>query len=542
MAGKAVGWVRGLTRSQVDLIVIAALAIPVLLLLIWTDALERFYDYSRVHEAYELDEFIAFLFWLGLVAIIFSLRRIADLRRAMAQREAAEEEAHRLARHDALTGLPNRRRFLEDFISWKDNLSSDQALALFVVDLDRFKPINDLYGHRLGDEVLRVVASRLSKLVAGRGMVARLGGDEFGVLMPFAKDSEAPMCLARQIVYEIPQPIPLAALSIEVDASVGVAVHTTGITADDFARRDGSEIETLLRRADMAMYRAKTEGRGLYRFFDHDMDDKLQQRVELEREIKVAITHDEIVPYYQPLVELATGEIIGYEMLARWEHPTRGVLCPPLFVPIAEDTGVVGDMTLALLARAIEDAKTWPDHFVLSINLSPRQFADSWLAEKVLGILATADFPPHRLEVEITETAVVQRLQEANATLRSLRSLGVRVALDDFGTGYSGLHHLRELHVDAIKIDRSFISEMLDKPEVAKIVEAIVSLGDALGLQTVAEGIETQEALEAAIRLGCRAGQGFLFGRPKPMAGSPEAVRENILYAAGRINRPSHVA
>ncbi len=301
---------------------------------------------------------------------------------------------------------------------------------------------------------------------------------------------------------------------------------------NEMARRDGSQVETTLRQADMAMYRAKTEGRALYRFFDRDMDERLRQRVRLEREIKGAIAKGEIVPYYQPLVDLATQTAIGYEMLARWQHPTMGVLAPAVFIPIAEDTGSIGDLTYALLTQAVKDAKDWPSHLFLSMNLSPRQFADPWLSQRLLAILSAASFPPQRLEIEITETAVVQRLQEAKVTLQSLRNLGVRIALDDFGTGYSGLHHLRELHFDTIKIDRSFVSDMLQNAEDAKLVEAIVGLGHALGLQTTAEGIETEEVLDRLTELGCEVGQGFLFGRPEPV---PAGALDHDLHRARQI-------
>jgi diguanylate cyclase (GGDEF)-like protein len=519
-ASRKVGaWYRRRTGAQRDLLVIGLVAIPIYVALVATDAFDGVYHWSRQHEAWQLDEIIALGFCLGIAAIIFGWRRITDLRGEMKRRGAAEQEAHRAARHDVLTGLPNRRRFLEQFHKWTDELSPEQVCALFVVDLDHFKPINDLYGHRLGDEVLRTVAGRLTELVEGTGMVARLGGDEFGILMPVHRGGEVELRLARRIVHEIPQPILLASLSLEVGVSVGVAIYDPDEhTDDDLATRDGSQVETMLRQADMAMYRAKTEGRGLYRFFDRDMDERLQVRVQLEREIKGAIAKGQIVPYYQPLVDLATQTTLGYEILARWLHPTRGVLPPLLFIPIAEDTGSIGDLTYSLLAQAVEDAKDWAPELYLSMNLSPRQFADPLLAQRILAILAAASFSAPRLEIEITETAVVQRLEEAKVTLQALRNLGVRIALDDFGTGYSGLHHLRELHLDTIKIDRSFVTDMLEKPEEAKLVEAIIGLGHVLGLKTTAEGIETQEVLDRLTELGCDAGQGFLFGRPEAVA------------------------
>ncbi len=301
------------------------------------------------------------------------------------------------------------------------------------------------------------------------------------------------------------RPIALAALSLEIGVSIGITVYDPDDERQsELAQREGGPVETLLRQADMAMYRAKTSGRGLYRFFDRDMDDVLQQRVQLEREIKGAITRGEIVPYYQPLVDLSTQKTVGYEILARWQHPTRGLLLPELFIPIAEDTGNIGELTYHLLARAVRDAKDRSPQTFLSLNVSPRQFGDPMLAARIMSILTEAGFPPQRLEIEITETAVVQRLDEAKVMLESLHNLGIRIALDDFGTGYAGLHHLRELQFDTLKIDRSFITNMLENPDEAKIVEAIVGLGHSFGLQTTAEGIETREVLDRLKQLGLR--------------------------------------
>lgn len=463
-----------------------------------------------------------FCFASALAAIVYGYRRVGDLRQEVSQRQRAEQEARWLARHDPLTGLPNRRRFLEDFHSLAGTLPSQQGWALLLIDLDRFKPINDLFGHRLGDEVLRVVARRLRELVGDRGIVARLGGDEFGILLPYPKGDDLPVRLARRLVCEVPRPIPLAALSVEVGVSLGAAIvdpETSGKMRGATARRDRRAcVETALRQADMALYRAKFEGRGGYRFHDSEMDENLQQRVQLEREIKDAIARGDIFPYYQPLVDLNTERTVGYEVLARWRHPTRGVLAPSLFIPIAEDTGSIADLTYALLGRAVKDAKSWPDDIFISINLSPRQFADLQLPQRMLGLLEMGGFTPRRLEVEITETAVVQSLDDAKRILQKLRDVGVKIALDDFGTGYAGLYHLRDLQLDSIKIDRSFISKMLDKSEEGKIVEAMISLAHTLGLHVTAEGVETEEVLAKLIELGCETGQGFIFGAPRPSA------------------------
>ena len=516
---RAAAWYRGRSRAMRDLLVIGAGTIPFFMLIRGVDVLDRRYGGTLHDFFWDNEEVVGFLFCLGVAFMIYAWRRFMDLRREMTQRQEAEMEAHRLARHDVLTGLPNRRRFLEEFAHCHASLANGRVCALFVLDLDHLKPINDLYGHRLGDEVLRVVAKRLQRIVGDEGTVARLGGDEFGIIMPVSRDKNAQVRLARRIAHEIPKPIALAALVIEVGVSVGVAIDDQDIhTTEDIAARDGSEVETILRQADMAMYRAKTEGRGSYRFFDRDMDDRLQQRVKLEGEIKGALSKDEILPYYQPIVELGSGTVIGYEILARWAHPTEGLVPPAIFIPIAEDTGVIGELADNLLMRALAEAAALPDNLFLSFNLSPRQFADPWLSQKILAALIRANFPPHRLEVEITETAVVMRLDEARTMLQSLRNVGVRVALDDFGTGYSGLHHLRELQLDTIKIDRSFVMKMLESPEDSKLVEAIVALGRVLELDVTAEGIETERVRVRLLELGCKTGQGFLFGRPQPIA------------------------
>jgi diguanylate cyclase (GGDEF)-like protein len=440
MAEKLRNWLKGMPKAQRDLIVILALSVPIYAFLLWIDAFDLFFEYSRSHENYEIDETVSLLFFIGLAAIVFSARRINDLRKEMQERRAAEGEAQRLARHDALTGLPNRRRFLEEFNSHVSSVGPDERCAMFILDLDYFKPINDLYGHRLGDEVLRVVAQRLIEIVEDKGVVARLGGDEFGIVMTVGQNDELPLSVARRIVHDVPRPIKLAALSLEVGASVGVSLYdqrrrSSGEVEDP----EGSPVEIVLRQADMAMYRAKTEGRGGYRFFDRNMDKGLQQRIQLEREIKGAVRRGEIIRYYQPLVDLHTRETIGYELLARWNHPTLGIIEPEAFIPIAEDTGVIGALTDSMLAQGVRDAKNWPAHIYLSVDLSPRQFADPMLAQRIMAILAEAGFPPQRLEIEITETVVVKRLEEAKSTLKSLRNLGVCIALDDFGTGYSGL-------------------------------------------------------------------------------------------------------
>jgi len=514
-------WLR--RKALRDAAIIALLIAPVFVLSSYFGVFDWLYDVTRSHEDWELDEVIPVLIYLGLGALVFSLRRQVDLRHEISCRIAAEDEAYKLAYHDALTGLPNRRQFIEklhDSASTKGTTLS----AVLIVDLDRFKAVNDLYGHRVGDEVLRVIASRLKDIAGNDALIARLGGDEFGIILSLKSDAMAPLIsdqealsrIARRIVYEFPKPIQIAALSVQVGASVGIATSNWLTERGPLASQDGDASETLLRQADMAMYRSKTAGRGMYHFFERAMDEQLQQRVQLEREITSAIKTGQIVPYYQALIDLKSGEVFGFEVLARWLHPIRGLLMPNVLIPIAEDTGTIGEMTDALLRQAVTDSKGWPPHFTLSINLSPRQFADRNLAERIMSILTESGFPPGRLEVEITENVLVEKMDEAKAVLQSLRNVGIRIALDDFGTGYSGLYHLRNFQLDRIKIDRSFVTEMLANPESGKIVEAIVSFSQALGLECTAEGIESSDVSNRLNELGCHSGQGFLFSEPKP--------------------------
>jgi diguanylate cyclase (GGDEF)-like protein len=524
---RTVAWLKGRSRAQADLAVIAAVTVPLYLILFYVNAFDLFHEWSRAHESWQLDEIIVLAFFLGLAAMAFSWRRLLDLKREKIAKESVEQHAFVSARRDPLTGLANRRCFVEEISKWAYRLPADKDCAVFILDLDRFKPINDLYGHRLGDEVLRVVASRVGESLEENGLVARLAGDEFGILMLYDKDTDAPARLARRIVTAISQPISLASLSIEVGVSVGVAVCDQE-SAKSLLGPDGSHVEALIRQADMAMYRAKTEGRGRYRFFNHAMDEKLQARLGLESQIGCAISNGEIVPYYQPLVELRTKATIGYEVLARWQHPERGLLPPSEFIAIAEDTGAIIELTDALLRQALKQAKSWESGAYVSFNLSPRQFADPWLTQRILAAVNEAGFPPQRLVLELTETALVEKLEEAKSALQSLRNLGVRVALDDFGTGHGGLYHLRVLTFDIVKIDRSFIGRMMSDPQEAKIVEALIAIGRILGLEIAAEGIETQAVLDKLIALGCNLGQGYLFGKPRPFAELPASPRREL--------------
>ena len=345
------------------------------------------------------------LLFSGVASFLYAIRRLRQARREIRRRRLAEDEAGHLARHDALTGLPNRRSFLEELGSLELSIHPKSG-AVFIIDLDRFKPINDLYGHRLGDEVLRVVAARLRAIVGEHVLIARLGGDEFGILMHFTGDDEGPSRVARRIVYDIAEPIKLAALSLQVSASVGIALYAREMDDCLLIKQDGSAVETVMRQADMAMYRAKTSGRGAYHFFEQEMDEQLQQRIQLEREINSAIQAGQIIPYYQPLIDLSTGEVLGFEILARWQHPTRGLLQPEILNSHRRRhrndqrndlfASASGNFRRLYLARPLHNL----DQSV------PPPIADKLLAPRILGILAEHSFPAHRLEIEITENAL----------------------------------------------------------------------------------------------------------------------------------------
>ncbi|WP_170130478.1 putative bifunctional diguanylate cyclase/phosphodiesterase [Afifella marina] len=487
------------------------------------DFFEALHDFSRHHESWELDEIFGTAVIMTVVLLVVAIWRVVQLRREIAAKEMAQREAQRLARHDVLTGLPNRRRLFEIFDSHVITAQeAGRRVAVLVIDLDRFKPVNDLHGHQMGDEVLCVVAERLTRLAEGRGVVARFGGDEFAALLEYQDGTDELLRLVHKIVHEMALPIRAQGISMRIGASVGVAVYPD----------DGTEANVLLRNADIAMYHVKAEERGSFHFFKAGMDSALLERIELEQQMDEALGKREIVPYLQPVVDLKTGGIVGFEMLARWLHPQKGVLLPDRFIAMAEDSGKLTPMTLTLLEQAMEASVGWPSSFTLSINLAPVQLLDPALPSQLLDILARAGFAPHRLEVELTETALVERMDEVKAVLEALRKAGIRVALDDFGTGYSGLYHLRELHLDTLKIDRSFIAGMLESEDRQAIVEAVLHLSQALGIDTTAEGIEELALGEKLAELGCQLGQGFYYSEPLPLEAVDDLIGRNRLVRA----------
>ena len=446
-------------------------------------------------------------------------RHLAALEKAHEATEAAHKLAESMARHDPLTGLPNRRVFAETLQAAVGRAARGSVgYAVLIVDLDRFKPVNDVYGHAAGDDVLMEIATRLGGLTRKSDSVARLGGDEFGFILDCVMPEEpttAAVVIAERIIASVEKPIRIGEQSVEVGASIGIAICPA----------DGTDPETLLRAADMAMYRAKEEGRGAYRFFNQSMEQALRARVAMEEDVRRAVVMNAIQPHYQPLMHLAENRLVGFEILARWHHPVRGDVEPEVFIPIVEKLGLIAELTYFLLRRACLDARDWPPEITIAINISPLHFADPLLPVKILAILSETDFPPKRLEVEVTETALVTDIKAARAALVALQGIGIKISLDDFGTGYSSLYNLQELHFDKIKIDRSFVLAMQSNPGSAKIVRSVIDLAKSLGLPTIAEGIEHRETMQEIMHSGGKYGQGFYFGKAMPAAKATQLVR-----------------
>ncbi|PSJ39112.1 GGDEF-domain containing protein [Sphingomonas deserti] len=436
------------------------------------------------------------------------LEVISSRSEILAERERArdaEQRAHQLAYHDPLTGLPNRRA-LSDLLEGAMAATADaKSFGLLIVDLDRFKSINDVHGHLAGDQLLREVAGRLSDLTGDQARAFRLGGDEFAIVVDIAgEDADAPRRIARRIVRGMSEPFAIGGFVHHIGASIGISLFPA----------DAADRETLMRRADIALYRAKEGGRCQHRCFEPLMDAEIKRRSVIERELRETMLADGFRPYYQPLVELASGRIVGFEMLARWPRADGVEIGPDQFIPIAEESGLINELMLQLLDRGCREALEWDAALSIEINISPVQLKDPWLAEKILATLTRLNFPPQRLGIEITENALIVDADNARRTIESLKNQGMKVALDDFGTGYSSLQHLRMLPFDKIKIDRSFVHALDSDGDSLKIVRAITSLASSLDLPVVAEGIECEAAVQQLGALGCAFGQGFHLGRP----------------------------
>jgi diguanylate cyclase (GGDEF)-like protein len=422
-------------------------------------------------------------------------------------RKATEARADAMARRDPLTGLPNRLLLRERLAEALARLArTGECCALLLIDLDRFKPVNDTLGHPIGDALLETVADRLRSTVRPTDTVARIGGDEFVILQAGIRDAAGTQALARRVVDLIGRTYMVEGHLLTIGASVGVAL----------APEDGTDADRLLKNADLALYRAKLDGRGTYRFFEPEMDARMQARRKLELDLRQALARREFQLHFQPQLQLASGTLIGCEALIRWRHPERGLVSPLDFIPLAEEIGLIVPIGEWVVRQACRDAMTWPEHMSVAVNVSPAQFKSDRLVETIISALAGSGLPARRLEVEITEGVLLQENDRTLQTLHRLRELGVRVSMDDFGTGYSSLSYLRSFPFDKIKIDRSFVKDLTSKPDGEAIIRAIAGLGKSLGMTTVAEGVETAEQMQRIRLEGCTDVQGYLISKPVP--------------------------
>ncbi len=490
----------GTRPARHDAFIVLAVSVVSLALSVHFELFEQLMDFAEHHEAWELDEFFTLFIVTSLGGAVFSARRLSEYRAELKRRRDAEAHIQRLALHDPLTDMPNRRMLAAEM---RRLTGSAEAFACLAIDLDRFKPVNDLYGHAVGDALLKHVGGVLREIGGPDAVAARLGGDEFALVLKGA-DSDRAVRTAEALIAALTEPLDILGKTCQIGLSVGIAhAPDHGDTADD-----------LLRRADVALYRAKAEGRGRTCLFEPGMDDHVHAQARLQRELTEALRRNEIRPHFHGLVDLGSGELRGFEILARWNHPERGQVPPELFVPMAEAMGVITELSCQVLRQACLDARRWPPHLTLALNISPRQLQDPWLVERLLQVLLETGFPTRRLEIEITEDALIADIESARTLLDSLKRQGVRVVLDDFGTGYSSLQHLRDLPFDTLKIDRSFLLTPDESGETMAIIQAIVGLARSLNVDVTAEGVETEANRDLLLDMGCTSAQGYLYGEP----------------------------
>lgn len=452
---------------------------------------------------------------LNIALLIFGWRRYSELHREVTERRRAEQLARELAERDPLTGCLNRRSgspAIDALVTAAH--ARGKAVAVLMADLDNFKQINDLNGHQMGDAVLSAMARRLTAGLPEGSLIARIGGDEFVSAFEYTPgEDEAIEVLAAKLIASVSAPIEDSGSRVQATVSFGISS-----SADITPGEEQLTSETLIHRADVAMYQAKSHGRNRYFWFEPQMEEALRQRNELERGIRLGIQAGEFVPYYEQQVDLQTGELVGFEMLARWHSPTLGLIGPEVFIPIAEDIDLIADLSENLIRQALQDAKEWDSSLTLAVNISPVQLRDPWFAQRLLQMLSEAGFPPQRMEIEITESCVHENIHGVRAIVQSLKNQGMRISLDDFGTGYSSISQLRSLPFDRLKVDRSFVAELSSDGANLELVQAIIGLGKGLALPITAEGVESHKILEALLGMGQLKGQGYFYGKPEDAA------------------------
>jgi len=423
------------------------------------------------------------------------------------EKRNSEKQIAFLAHHDALTGLANRVQLRQHIEKTLEHVERGGTVSVLCLDLDNFKIINDTLGHSVGDALLCAASTRLRELVRDNDLIARTGGDEFSIVQSGAEQPmEAAAALAARIVEALSVPFELGDHHVVIGASVGVAI----------APDDGDSVDQLLKNADMALYRAKEDGRAQFHFFEPEMDVKAQARRTLELDLRNAVTAGEFELFYQPVVNLAENRITGFEALLRWSHPTRGQVLPSEFIPLAEETGLIVAIGEWVIRQACAEARTWSTDLRVAVNVSPVQFRTKTLVSAVVSALAASGLRPDLLELEITETVLMANNEATLSALHQLRSLGVRISMDDFGTGYSSLSYLRSFPFDKIKIDQSFVRDLTERPDSIAIIRAVAGLGQSFGMTTTAEGVETQEQVDKMRSEGCNEVQGYFFSKPVP--------------------------
>ncbi len=474
------------------------------------------------------DTVLANALLLNIALIIFGWRRYRELTHEIAERRSAEARAQVLASTDPLTQCLNRRAMFEATEDIRSRATMrGEAVAYCMIDLDNFKQINDMHGHVIGDAVLVMLCDRIRAMLPRDARLARLGGDEFAFVMAFpAGHPERVDDFAIRLFESFAAPLHLPEVTIDVTLSVGLAAdHEPDGTIGEVV-----DAASLMHRADMALYQAKKQGRNRYFWFEPSMESELRFRHQLETGIRRGLSRAEFVPFYEQQIDVETGELVGFEMLARWRSPQFGLISPDIFVPVAEEIGLISELSERLMEKAFADAREWDDALTLSINISPVQLRDPWFAQRLLKMLVAANFPARRLEIEITESCLHENIGLVRSMITSLRNQGVQIALDDFGTGYSSLEQLRNLPFDRIKIDRSFISELREPTGRSRLVEAIIAMGRGLDLPLTAEGVEDEDILNALKSMGRLKAQGYLYGQPEDAA----AVRAR-LKVAGKL-------
>jgi diguanylate cyclase (GGDEF)-like protein len=475
-----------------------------LTLSIWFDGFERIAAFVERYEAWQLDELIVAQLFAPLTITLVAMRILGEAQHELQLRKSAEDKLNRMALHDPLTGLPNRRN-AEQAIAEALRSAGEQPFALLVADLNRYRAVNDLHGPVTGDMLLLETGRRLQQAAGEDAFVGRLGSDEFIVLLPSPGRDDKAVAAVQAISQTFDAPFELGGLSLHVGASIGATL----------VRGQSADARTILTHASAAMARCKERGANGFAFFEPGMELSAMRRAEIEAELREAVVEGTIEPHYQPLVDLKSGDVIGYEVLARWRDRDGTLRSPGEFIAIAEETGLIGDLFFALLRTSMREVRRGPPHYRYAFNLSPRQLGEEWLVERILQVLVENGIAPGRIELEITESAIVDDAERVRGLIGRLKAQGIRVTLDDFGTGYSSLLHLSELDFDCLKIDRSFTRDLDRNPASQTIVRSVAALAHGLGLNVCAEGIETPACAEAVAEFGCDIGQGYLYGRPQ---------------------------